>query len=178
MLYFITGNADKFKEMDSILGLELQQLETDLVEIQDIDPEIVVQAKLKEAHGKQQGAFIIEDTSLILEGLNGLPGPLIKWFMKSLGHDGLANLATKLDSSKAIAYTIIGYSDENNKTAFFKGEMHGTIVQPRGNMGFGWDPIFLPDGSEKTLAEMTPEEKNTISTRKLAARKLHEYLIK
>lgn len=164
--------------MDAILKLELKQLDIDLVELQDIDPEIVVKAKLQEAHEKQHGAFIIEDTSLTFEGLNGLPGPLIKWFMKSLGNDGLANLATKLNSPKAIAYTIIGYSDENNKTAFFRGEMYGTIVQPRGNMGFGWDPIFVPEGYDKTLAEMTSEEKNAISTRRLAAERLHEYLAK
>jgi inosine/xanthosine triphosphate pyrophosphatase family protein len=77
-IYFITGNKNKFAEVKNMLP-EVEQLELDLEEIQEFDAHKVIQAKMKEAfkHYKSGDAFIIEDTSLYLDGLNGLPGPLI-----------------------------------------------------------------------------------------------------
>ena len=68
--------------------------------------------------------------------------------------------------------------DENSKIHFFEGEIKGTIVNPRGKTDFGWDPIFQPNGHKKTFGEMTKEEKNKISHRKVAVEKLKEHLLK
>ena len=110
--------------------------------------------------------------------MNGLPGPLIKWFLKSLKNEGLVNIVEKLGDNRAQAKTIIGYSKNENSSCFcyFEGVVSGRIVAPRGETGFGWDPIFLPDGHDKTFAEMGKEEKNKISMRKKAATYLKRFL--
>lgn len=174
-LYFITGNQNKVAEMKAIVP-EIEQMQIDLPEIQDIDPHKIIAAKLQEALKHHSGPFIVEDTSLTMETLNGLPGPFIKWFMDAIGIDGLWDIVSKRDSQKATARAIIGYAADPKSIQFFEGTIPGQIVSPRGEARFGWDPIFQPDGFEKTFAEMTPEEKNAVSHRKQAATKLKEFL--
>ena len=176
-LYFITGNKNKFEEVKAVLD-DVKQLDIDLSEIQDIDAKNIVRAKLLEALNHKDGEFIVEDTSLYLDCIKGLPGPLIKWFLKTVGNDGLANLAEKLGNNKAEAKTIIGYAKNKDEIEFFEGVIPGTIVAPTGVSGFGWDPIFQPDGHDKTFAEMSAEEKNNVSMRKIAAEKLKEFAAK
>lgn len=175
MLYFITGSKNKFEEVKAVLP-QVEQLVIDLPEIQEVDAHEIIKAKLAEATKHHGGEFIVEDTSLYFAGLNGLPGPLIKWFMKTIGNDGLADLAEKLGNNKAVAKTILGYSNGKGEIKFFEGEVVGQIVKLAGDTNFGWDPIFMPDGYNQTFAIMTPEEKNKISMRRLAADKLAEYL--
>lgn len=83
---FITGNAGKISEAKSILGECIEPLDMDLPEVQDIDPKKIITAKLNEARRTNKGSFMVEDTSLFLDCLNGLPGPLIKWFLKAVGN--------------------------------------------------------------------------------------------
>lgn len=175
MIYFITGNKNKFEEIKSILP-EVEQLDIDLPEIQEIDAKEIIKEKLSEALNHHKGDFIIEDTSLYLECLNGLPGPLIKWFLATVGNDGLAEIALKFDNNRAEAKTIIGYAKNHDEIYFFEGAVAGKIVKPRGETNFGWDPIFMPDGYDKTFAEMGKEEKNKISMRRMALNKLKEFL--
>src|SRR3989344_6958047 len=87
-IYFITGNKGKLAEVQSILG-NVEGLDIDLPEVQSLDAHEIIKAKLEEAKKHQTGEFIVEDTSLYFEALKGLPGPLIKWFMKTIGNDGL-----------------------------------------------------------------------------------------
>jgi len=174
-LYFITGNKNKFEEVKSILP-NTEQLDIDLPEIQDIDAKIIIRAKLLAALKHKDGEFIVEDTSLYLDCLGGLPGPLIKWFMKTMGNEGLHNLVEKLGNRKAEAKTIIGYAKNPDDIHYFEGCLRGEIVLPRGDSGFGWDPIFQPNDSDKSFAELTQEEKNNISMRRVAVNKLKEYM--
>ncbi|QQG50033.1 MAG: non-canonical purine NTP pyrophosphatase [Candidatus Berkelbacteria bacterium] len=174
-LFFITGSANKFAEIKSIIP-DVEQMDIDLPEIQNIDAHEIIKAKLEEALKHKKAGFIVEDTSLYLDCLKGLPGPLIKWFLKTVGNDGLAEIATKLGNAKAQAKTIIGYASEGGKIEYFEGVIEGTIVAPRGETGFGWDPIFCPDGRDKTFAEMGQEEKNSFSMRNIAATNLKGYL--
>jgi inosine triphosphate pyrophosphatase len=176
-LSFITGSKNKFEEVKAVIT-DIEQLDIDLPEIQHVDAHEIIKAKLAEATKRQPGELMVEDTSLYFDCLNGLPGPLIKWFMKTVGNDGLANIAAKLGDTKAQAKTIIGYANSQGEVEFFEGVIEGTIVAPRGETGFGWDPIFLPDGYNKTFAEMAQDEKNTLSMRKIAAAKLKECLTK
>ncbi|MEI7741777.1 MAG: non-canonical purine NTP pyrophosphatase [bacterium] len=177
MLYFITGNKNKFAEIKSVIP-EIEQLDIDLPEIQELDPKAIIEAKLKEAFNHVKGEFIVEDTSLYLNAMNGLPGPLIKWFMKTIGNDGIANLAEKLGNNRGEAKTYIGYAKNPHEIQFFEGSVSGQIVKPRGETNFGWDPIFLADGKTQTFAEMPKAEKNEISMRRMAAEKLKEHLKK
>jgi inosine triphosphate pyrophosphatase len=175
MIYFITGNQNKLAEAKAILG-DVESYEVDLPEIQEIDAHVIIREKLKEALKHKEGEFIVEDTSLYFDALNGLPGPLIKWFMKTIGNDGLYNLVQKLDNDNAVAKTLIGYAKNPDEIEFFEGAVEGTIVKPSGDSNFGWDPIFRPNGYNQTFAQMSAEEKNSISMRKMAIIKLKEYL--
>ena len=125
------------------------------------DAKEIITAKLKEAQKTCAGEILVEDTSLYFEGLNGLPGPLIKWFMKSIGVEGLFNLVNQIGNNKAKAVSIFGYINQAGDVSFYEGNVDGTIVAPTGSNGFGWDSIFKPTGSSKTFAEMSTKEKSS-----------------
>ncbi|MGH7175520.1 MAG: non-canonical purine NTP pyrophosphatase [Minisyncoccia bacterium] len=173
MIYFITGNKGKFAEVKAVLGDAIEQLDLNLPEIQGTDPHEIVGEKLREAQKHQAGEFIVEDTSVSLEGMNGLPGPLIKWFLTTIGIAGVVKLA-EIFGDRASARSIIGHVDAAGNIAFYEGEVQGRIVPARGTGGFGWDPIFLPNDFDKTFGEMAPEEKNQakVSMRRMALEKL------
>jgi non-canonical purine NTP pyrophosphatase (RdgB/HAM1 family) len=177
VLYFITGNKGKFEEAKLELApIELEQKELDLAEIQSLDSKKVIMHKLKEAAKNNQGEFIVDDVSLSLKALNGFPGPLIKFFIEALGSETIYDLCKTLGNQEAEAKATIGYTN-GKETIFFEGKIKGKIVEPRGENGFGWDPIFQPKGKEKTFAEMTKEEKNKISHRSKAIKKFKEWYL-
>jgi len=174
-LYFITGNKGKFREVRAILDEEVKQLDINLPEIQSTDARAVIEAKLLEALKHKKGEFIVEDVSLYLDCLNGLPGPLIKWFLEAIGNEGIYNLANKLGNKKVEVKCIIGYAKNAKEIHFFEGVVRGRVVQPRGT-GFGWDPLFIAEGYTETFGELSPREKNKISMRRLALNKLRDFM--
>lgn len=174
-LYFLTGNAGKFDEVHALIP-QVEQLDVDLPELQEISAEKIIQAKLTEAYRHHAGQFIVEDTSLYFDCLQGLPGPLIKWFLKTMGNNGLAELVQLYGNNRAQAKTILGYAEKEGSVNFFEGSVYGSITSPRGENGFGWDMIFQPDGQTKTFGEMSAEEKSTFSMRRLAVEKLRKHL--
>ena len=157
---FITTNENKFKEVKELLGFELQQLSISLPEIQAKDPKEVVEFKIKSTDIDNVFA---EDTGLYL-GENKEIGALIKWISNEF-------VVKVFLGQKAIAVCCIGLK-QNNEIKFYRGEIIGKIVEPRGTNNFGWDPIFLPNGYDKTFGEMSREEKNEISHRGIAFRKM------
>jgi len=173
---FITGNSEKFNEVKEFLP-ELQQLDIDLPEIQELDAKKVIDAKLKEAqkHVEKGEEIIIEDTSLYIREMNLLPGTFIKWFLESLGVEGIWNIGKHLSSKEAYVKTIIGYIDKDANMHFFEGVVEGHIVKPRG-VGFGWNPLFQVKGLDKNFIEMTQKEKETFSMRAKAIKKLKLFL--
>lgn len=181
-LFFITGNKGKLAEMQEILPFVEGKM-IDLPEIQEIDLRQVVAAKLRAATVHCHGQVIVDDTALYLEvfakqdGDEGLPGPLIKWFLSTITNEGLAKIAQRLDKTRARACSIIGYADEQGQHHFFVGSVLGTIVSPQGTTGFGWDHIFVPDGYQETFARMGMKKKNQISPRAIAAHQLKSFLI-
>jgi inosine triphosphate pyrophosphatase len=174
-LYFITGNQGKLSEAKAVIP-NIAGLDIDLPEIQGVDAHKIIEAKLKAAFEHQSGEFVVEDTSLYYEGLNGLPGPLVKWFLETVGADGLYKFAKGFNAYKATAKTIVGYAKDPYNIQFFEGNIEGQVVEPRGEQGFGFDPVFQPDGYNQTFAEMGQDEKNKISMRKTAFVKLKDYL--
>jgi len=172
-IFFITGNKHKAEEVRALLP-GIQQLDIKLPEIQSLDPKEIVAAKLKEARKHHDGIIAVEDVSLSLRGLNGLPGTMIKWFVKTLGPQGIYELTVKLGDNHATIRCTVGVSQPGQDPVFFSVERTGKIVRPRKDSAFGWNPIFQQEGIEKTYAEMTVEERNTISHRAGAWRQVAE----
>lgn len=176
-MLFLTGNQNKLQEARLHIP-DLTGWEIDLPEIQSTDARQIIEAKLLEAARLKPGVHLmVEDTSLYLDALNGLPGPLIKWFIssESLGLKGLAELALQRQNTQAQAITWIGVLSSaatGLSLRFFKGEIQGQIVLPRGNRGFGWDAIFQPEGSALTFAEMDAATKDSFSMRRQALEQL------
>ncbi|KAJ3447303.1 inosine triphosphate pyrophosphatase/ham1 protein [Anaeramoeba flamelloides] len=169
---FVTGNKGKLREVKAIfeesISFEFIQNDIDLDEIQG-SPEEVIIDKIKRAAKEVNGPVICEDVSLCFNGLNGMPGPYIKWFLKKLGVNGLVKILSPFEDKTCYALCIFAFcKGPNSEPILFKGRTNGTIVEPRGENGFGWDPIFLPENCEKTFGEMELKKKNTISHRKRA----------
>ncbi|KAG9391639.1 Inosine triphosphate pyrophosphatase-like [Carpediemonas membranifera] len=178
-LTFVTGNKNKLAEVKAMLGkvegIEIENHDVDLPELQG-EPEDICREKTRLAAESIKGPTIVEDTSLCFNALHGLPGPYIKDFLKKLGHEGLNTILAGFEDKSAYSQTIFGYTDgPGHEVHLFPGRCQGRIVPPRGNY-FGWDPIFQPDGKEQTFAEMSHEEKNTISHRSRALAGLIQFL--
>ncbi len=176
-IYFITGNDGKFREAQALLP-QLKRIELDVPEEQSLDPQLVIAKKLEFAKTQHAGPLIVEDTSLYLTGLNGFPGPLIKWMVQSVGNQGIFEVCHRINNRHAVAKTVIGYDDGQGAVRYFEGEIPGTIVAPSGIDGFGWDEIFQPDGLSETFAAMGDEYKAAFSMRTMAFKKLRDYLAK
>ncbi|GAA5997013.1 nucleoside triphosphate pyrophosphohydrolase HAM1 [Rhodotorula paludigena] len=191
---FVTGNANKLKEVRSILlastqhagGSDPATTPSFSVESQDLDlPEVqgttqeVARAKVKAAADVVGGPCITEDTALAFEALGGLPGPYIKYFLKAVGLDGLNNMLAGFSSKRATAICTFAYSaGPGSEPVLFEGRTEGKIVPARGPTHFGWDPVFEPDeGEGRTYAEMDGTAKNAISHRYRALEKLRKFLL-
>lgn len=176
VLYFVTGNAKKFAEAKMLLP-DLEQMDIDLPEIQSLRSQEIISRKLKAASEKFPGKqFIVEDTSLVFDAWNGLPGPLVKWYLESVGDRGIWNMIAWFADKKASAICTIGYAD-GDTIEFFQWVTTGTVVEPTIESHFGRDALFQPDGYDKTYAHMSKEEKNSISHRGKALKLFQEFLI-
>lgn len=177
-LTFVTGNVAKAEQLARHLSFSVKHRKLDLPEIQSLDPTEIIEHKVKEAYEIIRGPVLVEDTSLIFCALGKLPGPLIKWFLKELGNKGLCKLVNLCKDRSAIATVSFGLYD-GKKIINFTNSVNGTIAKsPRGEAGFGWDPIFIVDGYKKTWAEMTDREQKQSSLRRGALKKLEKYLRK
>lgn len=154
-------------------SIQLESADIDLEEIQSLDLEAIVITKAKAAYEKVGKPVLVEDVSAGLDELNGLPGPFIKFFEIALGKDALYQLVRT--SPAATATCMIGYYDGSRSLAI-RADVYGKVIPLRVDNGFGFDGVFIPDGQTKTYAEMTPAEKDTVSHRALAIRKLAEQL--
>ncbi len=176
--YFATTNDDKLKEVSSILGYELEKIHLELTEPQILDVEEIARSKAYEAFEKTGKSVLVEDSAWYFDAWNGLPGPFVKFFFHSIGCEGLLRMLSPEKNRNTLAKTVIAYHD-GKRVHTFVGELSGSIpMEPRGSTGFGFDPIFIPDGHTKTFAEMDADEKNSLSMRQLAVQKLKEFLDK
>ncbi|HEX9492846.1 MAG TPA: non-canonical purine NTP pyrophosphatase [Thermoanaerobaculia bacterium] len=175
-LILVSSNPNKAIEAERILGMPLIRASIVLPEIQAARVEEITRYKLEVARTKGYGRLIVEDVSLGFDELGNFPGPYVRWLLESAGGKGLAAIAYALNNRAAKAECCVAYWD-GTEGHVFCGECTGEVlVQPRGDGQFGWDPWFQPRGSTKTFAEMTPDEKDKISHRGHAYRKLADYL--
>jgi XTP/dITP diphosphohydrolase len=172
-----TSNEHKAKAVQSMLGRPVQHINIDLPEIQALDVRQVIEHKAREAYLRVGKPVLVEDTSLAVHAWNGLPGALIRWFLETVGNEGICKMLAGYEQVEATAETCLGYFD-GEAFVCFSGLVEGWIArQPRGQNGFGWDPIFIPRGWDKTFAEMMPEEKHAlVSMRTEAVLKLKAFL--
>jgi len=174
-IVFITGNPKKLEELKRVLpeNLDITHRALDLTEIQSLDPHEIVSHKLREAYEQIGQPVLVEDVSAELKSLNGLPGPFIKFFMQRLGDDALYKIAIENDEVRIVC--TMGYFDGTTEH-IVDGEMQGTVVAPRGDGAFGFDPVIVPDGYDKTVAELGPKIKDEISHRRRATDAMVEVL--
>lgn len=168
----VTGNRGKLEETRRILGFEVESAALDLPEIQSLDLDEVLAAKAEAAFRRLGRPLVVEDTGLELAAMGGFPGPLVKWMLAAMGPEGIARTAAALGDPRAVARCGLLWTD-GKTTLFGRGETRGILVlPPRGSGGFGWDPVFQPDGCDLTYAELGDEIKDSIGHRGRAWRDL------
>lgn len=187
-LIFATNNQHKVEEIRRVLGsrFHIITLQEAGIDIDIPEPHATLEENAREKamviHLLTGKNCFSEDTGLEIEALNGEPGVKSARYAGD-GRDFSANIDKLLDklagatNRKARFRTVISLLLEN-KEYQFEGICNGQIIAGRrGTNGFGYDPVFIPDGSEKTFAEMDMEEKNRFSHRKKAMEKLIQFLI-
>ncbi len=198
-IVFATNNQHKLQEIRDILGSEFE-----IVSLKDIgcDVDIPETGNTLEENAMQKAQYVYDhynlscfadDTGLEVEALNGEPGVHSARYAEGTDHDSEANMAKLLrnlegkDNRKARFRTVIALIQKQDvcpcgctsikKVNRFEGIVDGSIAtEKHGTAGFGYDPIFVPEGYDKSFAELGESIKNGISHRARAVAKLAEYL--
>ncbi len=165
-IYFNTVNSDKVKEIEFIFSPHSSFisnfLNRNITEVLSSDITKVVKRKAIDAYSYWRLPVIVEHGALEVEYFNGFPGALSKP-MWDLMNDRICSLIPKGESRNSKVISAVCYCDGKNIKTFI-GETHGVISEKgRGRNGFQFDPIFIPDGSTKTYAEMDLYEKMPFS---------------
>lgn len=187
-LVFATNNAHKLEEVAAILGDQVELLSLNDIGCQTDIPET---AETLEGNALLKSSYIYknyhldcfaDDTGLEVEALNGAPGVYSARYAGGEGHDAQANMLKLLheldgkENHKAQFRTAISLILDG-KEYLFEGVIKGEIIkEKRGDSGFGYDPVFMPEGYDRTFAELGNDIKNQISHRALAVQKLCEFL--
>jgi XTP/dITP diphosphohydrolase len=187
-LCFATNNSHKLSEVRHIVGPDHTIVSLDEINCFEELPET---RDTLEGNSLQKAEYVFEkfniacfadDTGLEVEALNGEPGVYSARFAgdHKNSEDNMSLLLEKMSGQlnrKARFRTIITLLFPNKEPVFFEGIINGQIItEKRGATGFGYDPLFIPEGFETTFAEMTLEQKNTLSHRAIAVNKLGAYL--
>lgn len=186
-MIFATNNTNKVKEVQAVLPafLQVQTLKDAGIDIDIPEPHDTLEAnaleKARVIHQMTGKDCFSEDTGLEVEALNGEPGVRSARYAGAVKSDA-ANMALLLhnlegSSNRKARFCTVVALILNGKEHLFEGICEGRIIAaPKGSEGFGYDPIFVPDGSENTFAEMGMEEKNKFSHRKKAVAQLVTFL--
>ncbi|MBX8632451.1 MAG: XTP/dITP diphosphatase [Thermoplasmata archaeon YP2-bin.285] len=179
-LTLITTNEGKYLEIIDALegtGVSIRRIDREYPEIQADTLESVVGFGLNYLKPFVPGPFIIDDSGLFVDALGGFPGVYSSYAFRTIGNEGILTLLKGKGNRRASFRTVLGMVHEG-KEHFFRGECRGYISElPKGVNGFGFDPIFVPEGREMTFAEMSVQMKNDISHRGMALRRLKNFLV-
>ena len=186
-IIFATNNAHKLSEVQAVLGDSFELVTPRMCGVEEDIPET---AATLEGNASQKSHYLYEktgldcfadDTGLEVEALGGEPGVHSARYATD-GHDFAANNRLLLknlegkENRRARFRTVISLI-EGGEEHLFEGIVEGRIIDHEsGEEGFGYDPLFVPDGFDRTFAEMSAEEKNAVSHRGRAVRKLVAYL--
>ncbi|MBK8985045.1 MAG: non-canonical purine NTP pyrophosphatase [Chloroflexi bacterium] len=171
-LYFVTASENKFNDYQFLLGkfVDLFWFPHTVEDVITTDVDILIRRKVEAIRPKLPYLpFLVEQTNLMIRAWKNLPGNVAGLFMDGVGADGICKMLDAFPDRSATAVTKLAYHAPDDRVLVFAGQLSGTIAPaPRGQQVFGWDAIFIPDGHDRTLAEMSMEQRNSISTRKLA----------
>ena len=128
-------------------------------------------------HNKIGNAGLIDDAGIFIEALKGFPGVYSRYTYDTIGLEGILQLMKGVKNRRTTFKCVLGFLQNNGKQYILTGETHGILTKKKkGEQGFGYDPIFIPEGEEKTFAELDMNRKNQISHRGKALEKLLEIL--
>lgn len=180
---FITTNKGKFEEVESLFksyGIDVEWINRKYEEDSDDTIEDTAKKAAKKLAEELKTPIVLEDTGLFFEAYEGFPGPSPKFVFKTLGYKGIFKL---LDGVSRNAYfeTFAAYCEPGSEPITFDGKMRGTITTRIFNTSkefdfMPYDRIFIPEGKKVTISGMTMEQKNQLSQRSKAFRKLGEFL--
>jgi len=183
-IYFITSNKGKLVEAQnkfSEIDIDVVQKNIGYPEIQADSLEEVALFGVEHVLKNFNSPFILEDAGLFIDGLKGFPGVYSAYVFHTVGCDGVLKLMkdTKVEDRSAVFRSVFAYGKSDCKPYLCIGECKGVIsIVKRGNNGFGYDPIFIPQNSDKTFAEMNISEKNSFSHRGKSLEKLIDFFKK
>jgi len=174
-LVVVTTSKDKLADINQILGTNHKVSKIDIPEIQSLDLDEVIREKAKAAYKIIKRPILVEDVSLEIKELKGLPGTFVKFFLSTLGTEGTVALIGNKKTGTKVTAAVAIYDGRQLKV--FKGKVYGTLSpKNKGPYGFGFDKVFIPNGHNQTFAQMKPELKNKISHRAQALNKVKKYL--
>jgi len=181
-LWLVTSNEHKYIELSEVLssfGVKLEMLSTGKAEVRHEDIGVIALQAARLAYRTYRLPLIVDDSGLYIEVLGGFPGPYSNYVYSTLGLRGILKLMEGVSNRRACFQAAIAAIIPPFEKVF-RGSVCGNIaLEPRGTQGFGFDPIFIPEGGGgRTFAEMSVEEKNLLSHRARAARSLGEWLVR
>jgi XTP/dITP diphosphohydrolase len=177
ILNFATSNQGKLDEVKARLSkVDVRRLDLHYPEVQASSIVEVVEYGLQWISERTDKDVMIEDSGLFIDYLKGFPGVFSSYVYKSIGCEGVLDLMRGVEGREAQFRSCIGLLLDGNKK-ILEGECRGVIaMEAKGHQGFGFDPIFIPDGHSATFAEMELSAKNEISHRGNSLDKTEEFL--
>lgn len=171
-----TGNKDKVEEIQDILDIPLDFMHIEVDEVQSMDLEYVAKRKAQAAFNIIKRPLIVDDVGVYIKAWNNLPGPFVKYTYKILGLPKVLEMMKKEKARSLIVQCAVGYHD-GKKVHTFLGTVKGQLAKKvLGTQGWGFDPIIIPKGQKLTFAQMGIENKNKLSHRARAFKKLKKFL--
>ena len=161
-LFFVSSNENKFQEAERILsnfGMQINFFKTTLEEIQSNNLNDIAEQKAVNAYEIVKKPIIIEDDGLFIDSLNGFPGPYSSYVYDTIGNKGIMNLLENCETRDAKFVSIIAYCDNDDVVKLFESSIPGKISSAIEKGGWGYDPIFIPDGESKTYANVSDKDK-------------------
>ena len=161
-LFFASSNENKFQEAERILtnlGVKVNFSKTTLEEIQSSSLSEIAEQKAIIAYELIQKPVIIEDDGLFIDSLNGFPGPYSSYVYDTIGNKGIMNLLENSEFRDAKFVSIIAYLGGSDGVKLFESSIPGKISSVIEKGGWGYDPIFIPDGESKTYANVSDKDK-------------------
>lgn len=157
----VTGNWAKIaqaKEVLEPLGIEIDNVKMETIEVQADTVEEVAMYSAKDASNKLKCAVLKNDTGLYVDALGGFPGPYTHYVDDKLGEDGLLKLLDGVENRKASFVEAFAYCEYGKEPIVFKSVTNGVIAKEKtGTYGWSWDFIFIPDGYDKTMGNYPDE---------------------
>ncbi len=176
-IFFVTTNKGKMKEAEEIAAhynIEFIAKDYDAVEIRSNDPVEIAIESAKDAYANIGKPLIVEDSGLFIDALRGFPGTYSAFVFHTIGVNGVLKVMEGQTNRSATMKSAVAYTD-GKEVKTFLGEVKGRIPNsPRGTSGFGYDPIFIPEGRELTFGEDL-NYKSKVSHRAQSIRKFCEW---